>query len=87
MQAVRFVGVGRPAQIEDVPKPVAGPGQVLVRTGGAGVCHLGLHVMNRTSASRRPSHSVKKTPECVVALRGGVAGSIENARRRRHRVL
>ena len=30
MQAVRFVGVGRPAQIEDVPKPSPGPGQVLV---------------------------------------------------------
>jgi hypothetical protein len=31
MQAVRFVGVGRPAQIEDVPEPSPGPGQVMIR--------------------------------------------------------
>ena len=36
MQAVRFVGVGRPAQVEDVPKPAAGPGQLLIKIGGAG---------------------------------------------------
>ena len=35
MQAVRFVGVGRSARIEDVPKPSPGPGQVLVKIGGA----------------------------------------------------
>ena len=28
MQAVRFVGVGRPPQIEDVKKPSPGPGQI-----------------------------------------------------------
>lgn len=44
MQAVRFVGVGRPASIEDVPKPSPGPGQVLIKIGGAGVCHSGLLV-------------------------------------------
>lgn len=45
MQAVRFVGVGKPARIEDVAKPSPGPGQVLVKIGGAGVCHSDLHVM------------------------------------------
>ena len=45
MRAVRFTGVGRPAQIEEVPKPSPGPGQILVRIGGAGVCHSDLHVM------------------------------------------
>lgn len=45
MKAVRFVGVGRPAQIEDVPEPTPRPGQVVVRIGGAGVCHSDLHVM------------------------------------------
>ena len=38
MQAVRFAGVGRPAQIIDVPKPSPGPGQIVVKIGGAGVC-------------------------------------------------
>ena len=45
MRAVRFVGVGRPAQITDVAKPEPGPGQVLIKIGGAGVCHSDLHVM------------------------------------------
>ena len=45
MRAVRFVGVGHPAQIADVDKPKPGPGQVLIKIGGAGVCHSDLHVM------------------------------------------
>lgn len=45
MQAVRFVGVGQSAQITDVMKPVPGPGQVLIKIGGAGVCHSDLHLM------------------------------------------
>jgi propanol-preferring alcohol dehydrogenase len=45
MKAVRFDGIGRPARLEDVPKPEPGPGQVLIRIGGAGVCHSDLHVM------------------------------------------
>ncbi len=45
MQAVRFVGVGKPARIEDVLKPSPGPGQILIKVGGAGVCHSDLHVM------------------------------------------
>ncbi len=45
MQAVRFVGVGQTARIENVPRPTPGPGQVLVKVGGAGVCHSDLHIM------------------------------------------
>ena len=45
MRAVRFVGVGQPAQIADVMEPVPGPGQVVIKIGGAGVCHSDLHVM------------------------------------------
>ena len=45
MRAVRFTGVGRPAQIEDVPKPSPSPGQILLKIGGSGVCHSDLHVM------------------------------------------
>ncbi len=36
MRAVRFVGVGKSAQIADVPKPSPAPGQVLIKIGGAG---------------------------------------------------
>lgn len=34
MRAVRFVGIGRSAQITDVVKPEPGPGQVLIKIGG-----------------------------------------------------
>ena len=36
MQAVRFVGVGKSAQIADVAKPSPAAGQVLIKIGGAG---------------------------------------------------
>jgi propanol-preferring alcohol dehydrogenase len=45
MRAVRFLGVGKSAKITDVKKPVPGPGQVLIKIGGAGVCHSDLHIM------------------------------------------
>lgn len=45
MRAVRFQGVGRPALVVEVPKPQARAGQVVVKIGGAGVCHSDLHVM------------------------------------------
>lgn len=45
MKAVRFNGVGKPATVEDIPRPTPGPGPVLVKIGGAGVCHSDLHVM------------------------------------------
>lgn len=46
MKAVRFVGPGRPPVVQDVPIPNPGPGQVLVKIGGAGVCHSDLHVLD-----------------------------------------
>jgi alcohol dehydrogenase, propanol-preferring len=45
MRAVRFQGVGRPAQVVDVLKPKIGPGEVVIKIGGAGVCHSDLHLM------------------------------------------
>jgi len=52
MQAVRFVGVGRSAEIENVPKPSPAPGQVLIKIGGAGVCHSDLHVIDCPAPAR-----------------------------------
>nr|BFD63812.1 NAD(P)-dependent alcohol dehydrogenase [Bdellovibrio sp. HM001] len=46
MKAVRFVGVGKPAQIVELPKPEPKAGEVLVKIGGAGVCHSDLHVLH-----------------------------------------
>jgi propanol-preferring alcohol dehydrogenase len=74
MQAVRFVGVGRPAQIEDVRKPSPGPGQVLIRIGGAGVCHSDLHVMEEDLGFTPPFTLGHENAGWVAALGQGVAG-------------
>jgi propanol-preferring alcohol dehydrogenase len=74
MQAVRFVGVGRPAQIEDVPKPSPGPGQVLIKIGGAGVCHSDLHVMEEGLGFKPPFTLGHENAGWVAALGQGVTG-------------
>lgn len=74
MQAVRFVGVGRPAQIEDVPKPSPGPGQVLIKIGGAGVCHSDLHVMEEDLGFKPPFTLGHENAGWVAALGQGVTG-------------
>jgi propanol-preferring alcohol dehydrogenase len=77
MQAVRFVGVGRPAQIEEVPTPSPGPGQVLVRIGGAGVCHSDLHIMEEDLGFTPPFTLGHENAGWVAALGQGVAGFTE----------
>lgn len=74
MQAVRFVGVGRPSQIEDVPKPSPGPGQVLIKIGGAGVCHSDLHVMEEDLGFKPPFTLGHENAGWIAALGQGVTG-------------
>lgn len=45
MQAVVFHAWQQEPELRDVPIPSVGPGQVLVKVGGAGVCHSDLHIM------------------------------------------
>jgi propanol-preferring alcohol dehydrogenase len=66
------MGVGRPAQVEDVPKPSPGPGQVLIRIGGAGVCHSDLHVMEEDLGLRPPFTLGHENAGWVAALGQGV---------------
>src|SRR6188472_2281845 len=74
MQAVRFVGVGRPAQIENVPKPTPGPGQILVKIGGAGVCHSDLHVMEEDLGFKPPFTLGHENAGWIAELGDGVTG-------------
>lgn len=46
MKATRFIEVGQPIQLVDLPDPDVGPTDVLVRIAGAGVCHSDLHVVD-----------------------------------------
>ena len=43
MKAAVVTGLGKPLSIEEVPIPVPGPGEVLVRIVSSGVCHTDLH--------------------------------------------
>ena len=43
MKAVRLVAPGHPLELHDVPIPVPGPDEVLVRIHAAGICHSDVH--------------------------------------------
>lgn len=74
MRAVRFVGVGHPAKIEDVARPSPGPGQVLVKIGGAGVCHSDLHVMEEDLGFKPPFTLGHENAGWIEKLGEGVTG-------------
>ncbi len=46
MKAAVLHGYGQPLQIEQVPVPTVGPGQILVRVAACGVCHTDLHAID-----------------------------------------
>jgi propanol-preferring alcohol dehydrogenase len=46
MRAVQLVAWQRPAEVREVPEPVPGPGEVLLRVTAAGLCHSDLHLMH-----------------------------------------
>lgn len=43
MKAAVVTGFGAPLEIREVAKPVAGPGQIVVKVAASGVCHTDLH--------------------------------------------
>ena len=49
MRAFQLVQAQQPPELREVPVPEPGPGQVLVKVGGAGACHSDLHLMKAPS--------------------------------------
>jgi propanol-preferring alcohol dehydrogenase len=45
MKAFQFVELQKPAELREVKIPEPGPGEVLVKIGGAGACHSDLHIL------------------------------------------
>jgi 2-desacetyl-2-hydroxyethyl bacteriochlorophyllide A dehydrogenase len=43
MNAVRLIAVGRPLEMQQIPRPVVGPQDVLVQVRAAGICHSDAH--------------------------------------------
>jgi propanol-preferring alcohol dehydrogenase len=54
MKALRLNAWKSLPVLEEVPVPVAGPGQVVIRIGGAGACHSDLHLMHEFEAGAVP---------------------------------
>jgi propanol-preferring alcohol dehydrogenase len=54
MKAFRFEEWQKTATLKDVPRPEPGPGEVLIRIGGAGACHSDLHIMHEWTPETFP---------------------------------
>ena len=46
MRAARFHAYGQLLQIDEIPTPTPGPGEVVVSVRGAGFCHSDIHVID-----------------------------------------
>ena len=46
MKAAIFYAAKEPLRIEEVPTPVPGPGEVLVKVAECGLCHTDLHYID-----------------------------------------
>jgi propanol-preferring alcohol dehydrogenase len=54
VQALQLTQWKHPPELREVSVPEPGPGQVLVKVGGAGACHSDLHLMNEFEAGQLP---------------------------------
>jgi D-arabinose 1-dehydrogenase-like Zn-dependent alcohol dehydrogenase len=75
MRAARFDAATRQLQVEDVPVPSPGPGQVLVRVDACGICLSDVHLLDGTLPGPlpvvTPGHEAAGT---IEALGEGVEG-------------
>jgi alcohol dehydrogenase, propanol-preferring len=77
MKAYRLTAWQSPPEIGEVPVPEPGPGQVLLKVGGAGACHSDLHLMEwpeGTMAFDVPFTLGHENAGWVEALGAGVEG-------------
>ena len=56
MKALRYVEVGKPPVVVDIPVPKPGPGQVLLKVTAAGVCHSDDYVMGLSEQDYHDQH-------------------------------
>ena len=80
MRALRMVGFGREPELMEIPEPVPGPGEVVIKVGGAGACHSDLHVLYELDASavwQIPMTLGHETAGWVHTMGAGVDGLAE----------
>lgn len=68
------MGVGEQPLVVDVPVPRPGPGEVLLRIGGAGVCRSDLHVLEHGSTGPGPFTLGHENAGWIDSLGAGVNG-------------
>src|ERR1700683_3383996 len=57
MIASRLIQPQQPPQLQEVPKPSPGAGQLLVKVGGCGLCHTDIAIMGKTKAQLDEWHA------------------------------
>ncbi|HPX37348.1 MAG TPA: NAD(P)-dependent alcohol dehydrogenase [Mycobacterium sp.] len=80
MRALQMVGFQREPELREVPDPVPGPGEVVIKVGGAGACHSDLHLLHEMDVSAvwdLPMTLGHETAGWVHALGAGVSGVSE----------
>jgi propanol-preferring alcohol dehydrogenase len=75
MQAFRIVAPHK-VELQSVPKPEPGPGEVLLRVGAAGACHSDLHILDAPDALGMPMPLTlgHENAGWIEALGPGVSG-------------
>lgn len=74
MRAHRIVASQQPAELCEVPTPEPGPGEILLKVGGAGLCHSDLHLMHWPIPLAQPFTLGHETAGWVEAVGAGVHG-------------
>ena len=79
MKAYQLTAWQHPPELREVEVPEPGPGQVLVKVGGAGACHSDLHLMDdlargHAALRARRSRSATRTPAGSRRSGAGVTG-------------
>lgn len=77
MRALQLTAWQHPPEVRDVPVPEPGPGEVLIKVGGAGACHSDLHLMEwpeGTMAFDVPFTLGHENAGWVESLGAGVSG-------------
>lgn len=78
MKAYRLPAPQQAPEFQEVPQPVAGPGEILLEVGGCGLCHTDLGLMQRPAEQYRgiriPFTLGHEVSGRIVALGEGVIG-------------